>query len=105
MSSRDSDIKKELNTLVSVRRKVSKRSGITVRPPRDSQPATVGVGLLTSGSGSGSGIDSPLTETSRVSSTRTITDSTGVFSVEVAFPTQIVMKDSSDREVVFNYAQ
>lgn len=51
----------------------------------------------------GSGIDSPLTEVSRVTVEQSVTDATGVFTVLFNIPVSITMTDASDRTVIFNY--
>lgn len=90
--------------------RVVRRKGITKRDPivranRVSTPAVVGVGSASEeGSGSGSGIDSPLTETSRTTQPIVLKDSTGVLSVTFDVASQVTMKDKSGREVVFVYA-
>jgi len=55
----------------------------------------------------GDGIDSPLSETSRVhlSAPKTITSTDGLFVIEYAPVIQINMADASNRSVVFNYAE
>jgi hypothetical protein len=68
-------------------------------------PAIIGVAQYQKSSvdNSGSGVDSPLTEQSRVSVSFVEVDQFNVWETLIDVATQITMIDSSGREVIFNY--
>jgi len=54
----------------------------------------------------GSGIDSPLTESSRTNyGTTYVTTSDGLFSIAFTAVKQLTMKDAANRTVIFNYQE
>lgn len=72
--------------------------------PRAARNAVVSTGRKSGSASGGAGIDSPLTEISRVSAPVLLTDSTGLLSVSFDVASQVTMKDKGGREVVFVYA-
>lgn len=99
----DNSIRRDLNRLISGRsRKLSKTN--KTREQRETLPATVGLGELSEkASGGGSGIDSPLTEQSRTTSSITLYDASGLIAVSFNVANKITMKDAGGRVVVFDY--
>ena len=89
---------------------IVKRPRIVKRPPtirragiRPAQVFNVGVGLAVEDEGSSGGIDSPLTEVSRVSLGLTVYDATGLIAVSFNTAREVLMTDANEREVNFIY--
>jgi hypothetical protein len=71
-------------------------------------PSTTAKGIADrpTGTSTGSGIDSPLTESSRTNyGTTYVTTSDGLFSIAFTAVKQLTMKDASNRTVIFNYQE
>lgn len=77
-------------------------------PARGGIPSTTAKGIADrpTGTSTGSGIDSPLTESSRTNyGTTYVTTSDGLFSIAFTAVKQLTMKDASNRTVIFNYQE
>lgn len=77
-------------------------------PARGGIPSATATGTATqpTGTSTGSGIDSPLTESSRTNyGTTYVTTSDGLFSIAFTAVKQLTMKDASNRTVIFNYQE
>jgi len=96
------NLNRDINSIVK-RPRIVRRPPI-VKPVRVGQPATTGKGTLAGTSTEqGQGIDSPLTEQSRVTVDFEVLDQFNVWSVIIQVATKIKMTDASELEVVFNY--
>lgn len=94
-------LNKDVNKIVQ-RPRITKSPKI-VKAQRINQPASTGRGALSASDSDSSGIDSPLTEMSRVEETFDLFDDFNVWSVNIINITQLTMEDASGREVVFNF--
>ena len=98
----DKSLNKDVNSIV-VRPRIKQRPKI-VKAQRIGQGPATGRGALPVVEDNGTGIDSPLTETSRVEETFDVFDDFNVWSINVVNITELTMQDASGREVIFKFA-
>jgi hypothetical protein len=104
VQSPDKTLASDLSSLAKIGRRERKRFETQGRDNRPVIPANVGTGFAEAEEAStGGSIASPLTETSRVETIASFTDSFGLWTIDVAFPSQVTMEDANTSVVIFNY--
>lgn len=93
-------IKEDINKLTDNADTVSK---LPEQVPAQTIGSALGVASFSSNDDDGQGVDSPLTEQSRIEVSAEKFDQFGVWSILETNVTQITMLDASQREVIFNF--